>query len=57
MTKSNKVDSKVNDLENWIALKNNEILENDGVIITEEQFDQRSIKYKVNFLLKKNDLI
>ncbi|CAF0734079.1 unnamed protein product [Brachionus calyciflorus] len=46
LTKSNKVDSRVNDLENWITLKNNEILENDGVIITEEQFDQRCIKYK-----------
>ncbi|RNA10165.1 dystrophin, partial [Brachionus plicatilis] len=46
LTKSSKVDSRVNDIENWISLKNNEILENDGVIITEEQFDQRNIKYK-----------
>lgn len=49
MAKSSKVDSRVNEIENWISLKNNEILENDGVIITEEQFDQRNIKYKVNW--------
>jgi chromosome segregation ATPase len=46
LSKSNKVDSELDELENWITYKDHEILEEEGVIITEEQFDQRIIKYK-----------
>lgn len=46
LSKSNKVDSELDDIENWITYKDHEILEDEGVIITEEQFDQRVIKYK-----------
>lgn len=49
--KSNKVDNELDEIENWIAYKDHEILDDEGIIITEEQFDQRTVKYKVKFLL------
>lgn len=45
--KSNKVDNELDEIENWIAYKDHEILDDEGIIITEEQFDQRTVKYKV----------
>lgn len=47
LLKSNKVDNELDEIENWIAYKEHEILDDEGIIITEEQFDQRTIKYKV----------
>jgi DNA repair exonuclease SbcCD ATPase subunit len=44
--KSTKVDNEIEELENWMTSKEREILEDEGVIVTEEQFDQRTIKYK-----------
>lgn len=49
LSKSTKVDNELDELENWIAYKEHEILEDEGIIITEEQFDQRTIKYKVTY--------
>jgi DNA repair exonuclease SbcCD ATPase subunit len=46
LNKSNKVDSELDELENWVKYKDHEILEDEGCIITEEQFDQRVLKYK-----------
>jgi dystrophin len=46
LLKSNKVDNEINELSNWMQCKENEILDDEGIIITEEQFDQRVIKYK-----------
>ena len=48
LTKSTKVDNEIEELENWISYKEHEILDDEGILITEEQFDQRKIKYKVN---------
>lgn len=47
LLKSNKVDNELDEIENWITHKDHEILDDEGIIITEEQFDQRTIKYKV----------
>lgn len=44
--KSNKVDNELDEIENWIDYKDHEILDDEGIIITEEQFDQRTVKYK-----------
>ena len=46
LIKSTKVDNEIEELENWISYKEHEILDDEGIIITEEQFDQRKIKYK-----------
>lgn len=45
--KSTKVDNEIEELENWISFKEHEILDDESIIITEDQFDQRTIKYKV----------
>ena len=49
LAKSTQVDNQIDDLENWISYKEREILDDEGIIITEDQFDQRTIKYKVNY--------
>jgi dystrophin len=46
LSKANKVDSELDELANWIVYKDHEIVDDEGVIITEEQFDQRVLKYK-----------
>jgi len=46
LLKANKVDNEIGELSNWMQCKENEILDDEGIIITEEQFDQRVIKYK-----------
>ncbi len=51
LIKSTKVDNEIEELENWISYKEHEILDDEGIIITEEQFDQRKIKYKVRILV------
>ncbi len=50
--KSTKVDNEIEDLDHWITLKEHEIPEDDGVILNEEQFDQKIVKYKVGFSYK-----
>ncbi len=46
LAKSTQVDNQIDDLENWISYKEREILDDEGIIITEDQFDQRTVKYK-----------
>ncbi len=46
LAKSTQVDNQIDDLENWISHKEREILDDEGIIITEDQFDQRTVKYK-----------
>ena len=46
LLKSTKVDHEIEELEQWMAYKEQEMLDDEGVIITEEQFDQRKLKYK-----------
>ena len=46
LKETNEVDNDLYEIENWISFKDHEILDEEGVIITEEIFDQRMIKYK-----------
>ena len=34
-------------LDHWISLKEHEILDDEGIIVNEEQLEQRILKYKV----------
>lgn len=44
--KSTKVDNEIDALDHWITMKGHEIPEDEGIIINEEQFEQRILKYK-----------
>jgi chromosome segregation ATPase len=44
--KSTKVDNEIDDLDHWITLKEYETPDDDGIILNEEQFEQKIVKYK-----------
>ena len=47
LAKSAQIDSQIESIESWLNAKDQEILKDEGLIISEEQFDERTIKYKV----------
>ncbi len=44
--KSVKIDNEIDALDHWITMKDHEIPEDEGIIINEEQFEQRIVKYR-----------